>query len=138
MASTNSSGIKTQTPVAEVRAIVIPLAVWPRIAFMALSAMRVTGGVSDDWGKRGDWTMIVIIDTGIGIPREFQYNILLSFNRVVTLPDRQNGTALVLPLVKSLTELRGGRVELASFAERSATITILLPQESRLVCKAAG
>ena len=72
MASTNSSGIKTQTPVAEVRAIVIPLAVWPRIAFMALSAMRVTGGVSDDWGKRGDWTMIVIIDTGTGIPREFQ------------------------------------------------------------------
>jgi signal transduction histidine kinase len=82
--------------------------------------------------------MIVIIDTGIGIPREFQYNILLPFNRFATLPDRQNGTALVLPLVKSLTELRGGRVELASVAGRSATITILLPQESRLVCKAAG
>ena len=82
--------------------------------------------------------MIVIIDTGIGIPREFQYSILLSFNRVATLPDRQNGTALVLPLVKSLTELRGGRLELASVAERSATITILLPQKSRLACKAAG
>jgi signal transduction histidine kinase len=82
--------------------------------------------------------MIVIIDTGTGIPREFQYNILLPFNRFATLPDRQNGTALVLPLVKLLTELRGGRVELASVAARSATITILLPQESRLVCKAAG
>ena len=72
MASTNSSGIKTQTPFAKVRAVVIPLAVWPRIAFMVLSAMRVTVGANDDWGKRGDWTMIVIIDTGIGIPREFQ------------------------------------------------------------------
>jgi len=81
--------------------------------------------------------MIVIIDTGIGIPREFQYNILLSFNRVATLPDRQNGTALVLPLVKSLTELHGGRVELASVAGRSTTITILVPLESRLICKAA-
>jgi hypothetical protein len=35
-------------------------------------AKRDAGGVSDDWGKRGDWTMIVIIDTGTGIPREFQ------------------------------------------------------------------
>jgi hypothetical protein len=91
LASTNSSGIKTQTPVTEIRAIDIPFAVWPRIASMVLSALgtitvthsddsatrsryaiQVAGGASNDWGKRGDWTMIVIIDTGIGIPREFQ------------------------------------------------------------------
>jgi hypothetical protein len=53
LASTNSSDIKTQTPVTEIRAIVIPFAVWPRITFMALSALEtITVTHSNDLATR--------------------------------------------------------------------------------------
>lgn len=91
-----------------------------------------------DWDRDGDWAKIVIMGTGIGIPGEFQENIFQAFNRGGASSDKQSGTGLGLALVKSLTELHGGRVELDSVAGRGTTITIFLPLESRLVDQAAG
>ncbi len=75
----------------------------------------------------GDRVRIVVADSGIGIPEEFQKSVFLPFNRGPESADKEGGTGLGLSLVKSLTELHGGTVTLQSIEGAGTTVTIDLP-----------
>ena len=65
-------------------------------------------------------------DTGIGIPLSEQTRVFGKFERG-SAQGRQSGAGLGLSLVKSLIELHGGWVELASMPEEGTRVTCHLP-----------
>ena len=90
-------------------------------------SVTVTREPADVGEPAEDEVKIVVSDTGIGIPGEFQETVFLPFNRGAEFSDNESGTGLGLALVKSLTEMHGGRVELHSFEGGGTTVTIYLP-----------
>ena len=84
--------------------------------------VRVTAGYAD-----GQWR-IDVTDTGIGIPPEeagqlFSRFVRASNARTAGLP----GTGLGLSVVKVLTEMHGGHVEVDSTLGRGSTFSVYLP-----------
>ena len=67
-----------------------------------------------------------VSDTGIGIPLSEQTRVFGKFERG-SAQGRQSGAGLGLSLVKSLIELHGGWVELASVPEQGTRVTCHLP-----------
>ena len=68
-------------------------------------------------------------DTGIGIPADQLERVLKPFEQIDNRYNRTiGGTGLGLALVKSLTELHGGTVEIASVAGEGTTVTVVLPR----------
>jgi signal transduction histidine kinase len=73
---------------------------------------------------------LTIADTGIGMTPEDIPRALAPFTQIdSSLSRRYEGTGLGLPLAKSMIELHGGRLELASEPGRGTTVTITLPPE---------
>ena len=71
---------------------------------------------------------IVIKDSGIGIPPEAMSRILVPFGQVESeVSRRHQGTGLGLPLAKTLVELHGGTLNIASELGRGTTVTVNLP-----------
>jgi signal transduction histidine kinase len=67
-------------------------------------------------------------DTGIGIALEHQALVMQPFVQVESAFRRRTaGTGLGLPLVKSLTELHGGTVTLASEPNHGTLVTVRMP-----------
>ena len=87
------------------------------------------GRVSIAAELRGDGTLAMsVLDTGIGIAPENIPRALAPFSQVdSSLSRRYEGTGLGLPLVKSLIELHGGRLELASEVGKGTAATIVFP-----------
>ncbi len=72
---------------------------------------------------------IAVADTGIGIAPEDVSRVLEPFGQVREVAvSRGDGTGLGLPLVKSLTELLGGHLELKSSPGEGTTVTVYLPR----------
>jgi len=85
--------------------------------------IEIRSGVSED----GD-TVLSIKDTGIGMAPEDIPRALQPFEQVSNSLTRGHaGTGLGLPLVASLLELHGGRVELESTLGEGTTVHIMLP-----------
>ncbi len=71
-----------------------------------------------------------VADTGIGIPEDKMSVILEPFGQADSRLERvYEGTGLGLPLVKSMTELHGGRLEIASTEGVGTTATVSLPAD---------
>ena len=70
--------------------------------------------------------LLSVTDTGIGIPREDHGRVFGKFERGPTQL-RQAGAGLGLSLVRSLVELHGGRIDLASELERGTQVTCHIP-----------
>jgi PAS domain S-box-containing protein len=71
---------------------------------------------------------IVIKDTGIGIAEEHIAEVLKPFVQVDgALQRRQSGTGLGLPIVKHLTDLSGGSLQLHSILGEGTIVTLRLP-----------
>ena len=87
----------------------------PRGGKITVSAERGVGEVR-----------ISVSDTGIGIPLSEQTRVFGKFERG-SAQGRQSGAGLGLSLVKSLIELHGGWVELASMPEEGTRVTCHLP-----------
>ncbi len=69
-----------------------------------------------------------IADTGIGIAEGDLPGIVEPFQQVEnTIARRHEGTGLGLPIVKSLVELHGGRIEIESVVDRGTVVTMHLP-----------
>lgn len=67
-------------------------------------------------------------DSGIGISPEDQRVIFDAFTRVdSSFVTEREGTGLGLPLVKALTDLHGGRVEMESAVGAGTKISVILP-----------
>lgn len=74
--------------------------------------------------------MIAVSDTGIGIAAEDIPRALTPFSQIDSSLGRQfEGTALGLPLSKSLAELHGGTLEITSIPDKGTTVTVRLPPQ---------
>ena len=72
---------------------------------------------------------ISVADTGVGIAPEDIMRVLEPFGQVRDVIDhRIDGTGLGLPLVKSLAELLGGRLEIESSPGKGTTVSVHLPR----------
>ncbi|MDP6404913.1 MAG: PAS domain S-box protein [Alphaproteobacteria bacterium] len=88
---------------------------------------RVT--VTASYGADGGLELTVA-DSGIGIDKQDLDKALSQFGQVDSALNRRfQGTGLGLPLVSSLAELHGGRLELQSEPSVGTTATIWLPAE---------
>ncbi|WP_022728050.1 sensor histidine kinase [Fodinicurvata sediminis] len=96
------------------------------------NAFRFTpdGGTIHLKAQRQDQEILLTVtDNGIGIPPEEQSRIFGQFERGRLSQNRRQraGAGLGLSLVKSLIELHGGWVELASEVDRGTSVTCHLP-----------
>ncbi len=88
------------------------------------------GGKVDVAIKRRDKsTVIIVADTGIGIPSEHQARIFERFYRVDKSHSKETGgTGLGLSIVKRAVMLHNGKVELNSTVGEGTTVKVVLPQ----------
>ena len=74
-------------------------------------------------------THLSVADTGIGIDKEDLDAVLQPFNQGSNPSNSvQPGTGLGLPIVKSLTEMHGGKMTIKSERGAGTTVTIELPR----------
>ena len=73
---------------------------------------------------------LIVKDTGIGIPREFQQKVFDPFQQVDgTITRTRGGTGLGLAITKRIAEMLGGEVSLVSAEGQGSQFTITLPLE---------
>ena len=71
--------------------------------------------------------VIVVVDTGIGIPEDVQERVFEPFFKAAQSPARRDGLGLGLAIVKSLVTKLSGRIELQSRSGRGTTVVVSLP-----------
>ncbi len=76
--------------------------------------------------KQGSMIQIWVADSGRGIEPEFQQKVFERF-QAKPLPGSHRGPGLGLALVKSFTELHGGKVSLVSKMHQGTTVICTLP-----------
>jgi signal transduction histidine kinase len=76
--------------------------------------------------REGEMIAFDVEDRGVGIPEEFQQSVFDRFESR-TQGSRHRGAGLGLSIVKSLAELHGGTVSLASRPGKGTRVTVLLP-----------
>ncbi len=87
-----------------------------------------TGSVTIRARVQNDEMVIDIIDTGIGIPPEYQETVFEKFKQVGdTLTDKPKGTGLGLPICKQIVEHHQGRIWVESEGEGRTTFSFTLP-----------
>lgn len=80
--------------------------------------------------NEGSGIEILVEDTGIGILSEDIQKVLLPFGQVAESLNRgRGGTGLGLPICKSLIELHGGNLNVASKPGVGTTVTVQFPPE---------
>jgi signal transduction histidine kinase len=71
---------------------------------------------------------ISVIDTGVGIQKDMQAKIFERFGQVGSIRTRNNeGSGIGLALVKSFTELHGGKIRVTSELGKGSDFTLILP-----------
>lgn len=86
------------------------------------------GKVSLDIRKDGDFWLLQVSDTGVGIPAEAQEYIFDEFRQVDGSYTRvHGGTGLGLSIVQKLTQAMGGTVRLTSKLGEGSTFLVRLP-----------
>lgn len=85
------------------------------------------GSVSVEVYPRGQRTVLVVRDTGIGIPKEHQERIFERFYRVDKSRSKSTGgTGLGLAIVKHIIQKHNAQIELMSENGEGTTITVFL------------
>jgi two-component system cell cycle sensor histidine kinase PleC len=86
-----------------------------------------------------DWLTLQVRDTGIGMSDDDVALALETFRQIDNSHTRKYpGTGLGLPLAKTLTELHGGELKIASALGRGTTVTVRLPTASASKASAAA
>jgi len=91
------------------------------------------GGKVSVISRRGGegWLILAVADTGVGIPLEKHAHVLEPFRQAdADMMQSRKGTGLGLPIVKSLIELHGGRLELESKVGQGTTVSLWFPSEA--------
>jgi signal transduction histidine kinase len=87
-----------------------------------------TGRIDVDLAAAGEQVRIVVADTGPGIAPDELPHIFERYRQASTASHSSaSGSGLGLALVRELTELHGGRVEVRSDVGRGTTFTVWLP-----------
>ena len=98
---------------------------------LATNAVRYTpsGGLVTIGATIGDgWIEVMVADTGIGIGHADRSRVFEPFTQVEGVADREpGGSGLGLALVKRLTELHGGSVNLDSELGQGTRVSVRLP-----------
>ena len=76
-----------------------------------------------------DHIVIIISDTGLGIPEDEQSKIFEKFYRVRSHRDQVPGTGLGLSVVKQIIHGHGGEINFTSKVNVGTTFTITLPND---------
>ncbi|MCT7993687.1 AAA family ATPase [Laspinema olomoucense] len=98
-----------------------------------------TGSVTVRAQLQNEQLKISVIDTGIGIPPEYQETVFEKFKQVGdTLTDKPKGTGLGLPICKQIVEHHQGQIWVESEEESGTTFSFTLPltPESELPTRA--
>lgn len=78
--------------------------------------------------RDGDAAVLVVSDTGIGVPAQEQEHLFSKFFRSSTAQERAiQGTGLGLSIIDSIVSAHGGRIEAHSEHLRGTTFTVTLP-----------
>jgi len=86
------------------------------------------GGQVDVRASIRDQDLVVLVtDTGVGVPAEDRERIFDSFQQGTRLSGQAEGTGLGLTLTKRILELHGGRIWLDSEAGKGSTFGFALP-----------
>ncbi|UUL83001.1 ATP-binding protein [Sphingomonas qomolangmaensis] len=94
------------------------------IKFTAQGSVGLSAHKSDD----GTRLILVVRDSGIGIPPEKHADIFESFRQMDTTTTRQyGGTGLGLTICRNLAQALGGDIAVSSTAGQGATFTVDLP-----------
>lgn len=97
------------------------------------------GTVSVRLTATAETAQLVVSDTGIGISPNDLRRVMIPFEQVDTgFAAAKQGTGLGLPIVKSLIDLHGGSIDLASALGRGTTVTIWLPREAQPARRETG
>ena len=99
------------------------------IESLVFNAMHFTqeGFVRAKYDYRGGELNITVEDTGVGIDAQTLPHIFERFTR--NQNQEQCGTGLVLPIIKELAELMGGKVDAMSEIGKGTTIWVTIPCE---------
>jgi signal transduction histidine kinase/DNA-binding response OmpR family regulator len=79
---------------------------------------------------RGQDLVVLVADTGVGVPAEDRERIFDSFQQGTRLSGQVEGTGLGLTLSKRILELHGGRIWVDSEAGKGSTFGFALPARS--------
>lgn len=127
--------LETEIPAAEIMIDADQTAIRQVVLNVLSNAVKFTeagGTVSVALAQAGANVRLVVSDTGIGIAPNDLQRVMIPFEQVETgLSAVRKGTGLGLPIVKSLVELHGGRIDLASALGRGTTVTIDLPLQAQ-------
>ncbi len=78
--------------------------------------------------RKDGWAVVIVTDTGIGIPAEKRAHIFERFYRVDSSRTRhQGGAGLGLSIVAAIVQQHGGQVYVESTPAIGSTFTVLLP-----------
>jgi signal transduction histidine kinase len=77
--------------------------------------------------KEGAYLVVVVSDTGTGIPADALNAIFEEFWQVEGVGKQHQGTGLGLPITKGWTELLGGTIGVESTVGQGSTFTVRLP-----------
>ena len=96
----------------------------------ALKYTSAGGTVTVRLGQRDDFNVVVVEDTGIGIPAEHLPRVFDRFYRVDKARSRsEGGTGLGLSIVQSIVKTHGGAIEISSTFGVGTVCTVMLPRE---------
>jgi PAS domain S-box-containing protein len=84
------------------------------------------GGITLKASKAGDFVMISVSDTGLGIPKEEQGRIFEKYYRS-RRTSYIKGTGLGLAIVKAVMDAHGGRVEVESEESKGSVFSLFFP-----------
>ncbi len=98
---------------------------------LLMNAIKFTpapGRVAVRWAAQGQEALVVVEDTGIGIPTEDLPHIFDRFRQVDESSTRRyHGVGIGLALVREIVEEHGGRLDVESRVGRGTTLRIHLP-----------
>ncbi len=109
---------------------------------LLMNAIKFTpapGRVAVRWAPEGDEALVVVEDTGIGIPSEDLPHIFDRFRQVDDSSTRKyHGVGIGLALVREIVEEHGGRLDVESRVGRGTTLRIHLPLAEGVEAPAAA
>jgi signal transduction histidine kinase len=85
------------------------------------------------WLSDGDWVVLAVADTGMGIAPEDQGRIFDEFVQVnLTQRRSREGTGLGLTITRRLVEMHGGTIWVRSTPGEGSTFYVALPADVRI------